>query len=447
MTGRAMDLEDKSIPFEVYVAKFAEGGIVEERITGQEVESPSVQLRVLPAARPSCSRPTTSCSAGRAGRCTSGGFPAAAEYARLITGHAERIGQRLAQEGALGRFAVDFVVVRDGGGRGRPTPSSSTCGGGTTHPFLTLQFLADGRYDPSTALFTTPEAARSTSVATDHLESPSLRGLAPADLFDIVARHGLHFDQSRQEGIVLHDQLPDRARAGRHDRRRRHPRRGEPPLLRGRADPARRGTVSWRSELTCADRCRPRSGEAVTPPCSSRPTSRTATSHPCSASLHTTAAGHRVRFLAGDRFADAVRGTGSEFIRWPDGAQVDHRAAIAEARADGDRREGPRVVRNIEQVFIAPARDQFEALVAAIDASPPMPCRTSSRPRRRRSRAVARAEAPARCLWHPPAQAVQRRHVSVGLGILPRDDLIGHTRNRVLNFMAKHVILRTRSAR
>ena len=41
-------------------------------------------------------------------------------------------------------------------------------------------------------------------MATDHLESDLLRGLVPADLFDIVARHGLHFDQSRQVGIVFH---------------------------------------------------------------------------------------------------------------------------------------------------------------------------------------------------------------------------------------------------
>jgi hypothetical protein len=26
----------------------------------------------------------------------------------------------------------------------------------------------------------------------------------PTDLFDIVARHGLHFDQSRQVGVVFH---------------------------------------------------------------------------------------------------------------------------------------------------------------------------------------------------------------------------------------------------
>ena len=26
----------------------------------------------------------------------------------------------------------------------------------------------------------------------------------PTDLFDIVARHGLHFDQARQSGVVFH---------------------------------------------------------------------------------------------------------------------------------------------------------------------------------------------------------------------------------------------------
>jgi hypothetical protein len=76
--------------------------------------------------------------------------------------------------------------------------------GGTTHPFLTLQFLTDGRYEPTTALFVTPTGREKHLVATDHLESPLLRGLSLDDLFDIVARHGLHFDQSRQTGVVLH---------------------------------------------------------------------------------------------------------------------------------------------------------------------------------------------------------------------------------------------------
>ncbi len=55
---------------------------------------------------------------------------------------------RLAEDGALGRFAVDFVVVRDDGGDWTPYAIELNLRkGGTTHPFLTLQFLTDGRYD------------------------------------------------------------------------------------------------------------------------------------------------------------------------------------------------------------------------------------------------------------------------------------------------------------
>ena len=105
----------------------------------------------------------------------------------------------------MGRFAVDFVVVRDGLGQWHAHAIEINLRkGGTTHPFLTLQFLTDGRYDPATALFVTPGGREKHLVATDHLENPLLRGLRHDDLFDIVARHGLHFDQTRQAGVVFH---------------------------------------------------------------------------------------------------------------------------------------------------------------------------------------------------------------------------------------------------
>ena len=100
---------------------------------------------------------------------------------------------------------IDFVVVKDRDGTWTPYAIELNLRkGGTTHPFLTLQFLTDGRYDPTTALFVTPAGREKHLVATDHLESPLLRGLSLDDLFDIVARHGLHFDQSRQSGVVFH---------------------------------------------------------------------------------------------------------------------------------------------------------------------------------------------------------------------------------------------------
>lgn len=76
--------------------------------------------------------------------------------------------------------------------------------GGTTHPFLTLQFLTDGSYDGASGRFLLPGGEQRHLVATDHLESEELRALAVDDLFDIVARHGLHFDESRQTGVVFH---------------------------------------------------------------------------------------------------------------------------------------------------------------------------------------------------------------------------------------------------
>jgi hypothetical protein len=88
--------------------------------------------------------------------------------------------------------------------------------GGTTHPFLTLQFLTDGRYDSATALFMTSTGTEKHLVATDHLESERLRALSISDLFDVVARHGLHFHQARQTGIVFHmiSSLTEHGRVG-----------------------------------------------------------------------------------------------------------------------------------------------------------------------------------------------------------------------------------------
>jgi PGM1 C-terminal domain len=204
---RSMNFEQPDTPLEAYLAKLAErGGIVEERISGVELRSPSVQLRVTPNGDVELLSTHDQMLGGPSGQRYLGcRFPADFQYARAISADATVIGKRLAREGVLGRFALDFIVVKDE--RDVWTPYAIELNlrkGGTTHPFLTLQFLTDGRYDPVTALFLTPAGRERHLVATDHLESPLLRGLSLDDLFDIVARHGLHFDQARQSGIVFH---------------------------------------------------------------------------------------------------------------------------------------------------------------------------------------------------------------------------------------------------
>ena len=203
---RAMQLEDERIGIDVYLRSLEErGGIVEERIVGDEVLSPSVQLRVTPLGELEILSTHDQVLGGPTGQSYLGArFPADSAYATAITREAEKVGRVLADKGVLGRFALDFVVVRHGDDWQTHAIEINLRRGGTTHPFLTLQFLTDGVYVHEEGRFRTPSGAERHLVATDHLEDESLRGLDVDDLFDLVARAGLHFDQSRQTGVVFH---------------------------------------------------------------------------------------------------------------------------------------------------------------------------------------------------------------------------------------------------
>jgi hypothetical protein len=203
----AMRFEDARVRLDEYLAELSErGGIVEERILGVELRSPSVQLRITPLGDVEVLSTHDQLLGGPSGQRYVGcRFPADFSYAQSITREAVKIAERLAEEGVLGRFAIDFVVVR--GHDGAWTPYAIELNlrkGGTTHPFLTLQFLTDGAYDSITGLFTAPSGREKHLVATDHLEADALRGLTIHNLFDIAVRQRLHFDQARQTGVVFH---------------------------------------------------------------------------------------------------------------------------------------------------------------------------------------------------------------------------------------------------
>jgi PGM1 C-terminal domain len=202
-----MAFEHGATRLEDYLANLArDGGIVEERIVGSELRSPSVQLRVTPLGDVELLSSHDQLLGGPSGQSFLGcRFPADPAYAEAITREAAKIGSRLAREGVLGRFAIDFVTVREEEGRWEPYAIELNLRkGGTTHPFLTLQFLTDGTYDPVTGTFIAPSGREKHLVATDHLESELLRTLTVDDLFDIAVMNGLHFDQARQTGVVFH---------------------------------------------------------------------------------------------------------------------------------------------------------------------------------------------------------------------------------------------------
>ena len=203
---RAMQFELARVTYDSYMKKLQERkGVVEERILGNDIRSPSVQLRVTPLGAVELLSTHDQLLGGPSGQSYLGCvFPADPGYATLITREAAKVARRLAKEGVIGRFALDFVVVRSNGKWEPYAIEINLRKGGTTHPFLTLQFLTDGTYDPETAIFSAPNGQQKFFVASDHVESPSYRTLTPDDLFDIVVRHDLHFDQTRQTGVVFH---------------------------------------------------------------------------------------------------------------------------------------------------------------------------------------------------------------------------------------------------
>ena len=202
-----MAVEASGVSIDAFMAKLsARGGIVEQRITGTEVRSPSVQLELTPAGEVAVVSTHDQLLGGHNGHSYRGcRFPAAPEYAGAITEIAGKVGRRLADAGVIGRCAVDFVVSRDDAGRWHPYAIELNLRkGGTTHPFATLEHLTGGTYDAGTAAFTTPTGARKHYVASDHLSSPSLRRLGLTGLLDLMKRRRLGFDSARHSGVVFH---------------------------------------------------------------------------------------------------------------------------------------------------------------------------------------------------------------------------------------------------
>jgi hypothetical protein len=204
---RKMRFELAAVTYPFFIAKLGErGGIAEEFVSGDEMLSPSVQLRVSPLGEVQVLSTHDQMLGGPGGQSYLGAmFPAHPDYSRLIVTEALKVGKRLAREGVIGRFALDFVVVRSKGGEWQPYAIEINLRkGGTTHPFLTLQYLTDGIYDWEKGTFSTLLGHPKHYVATDHLENPDYHAFSPEDLFDIVSRHRLHFDHLSQSGIVLH---------------------------------------------------------------------------------------------------------------------------------------------------------------------------------------------------------------------------------------------------
>ncbi|MFM7087314.1 MAG: peptide ligase PGM1-related protein [Cyanobium sp.] len=189
-----------------------QGALVEAWLAGGDaLSSPSVQGTIHPAAAGLGGGTVEVLSTheqilgGPGGQTYQGcSFPAAAPYRLALMRHGQRVGEALAAEGALERYAVDFIARRFGERWDLQAIEVNLRQGGTTHPYMALRAITTGALDPDTGLFLSPTGQPLHYVASDNICDPRLRGLLPLDLVDIVAEAGLHYDPARLRGSVFH---------------------------------------------------------------------------------------------------------------------------------------------------------------------------------------------------------------------------------------------------
>jgi hypothetical protein len=191
---------------ETFLYKFREmGGIVEAFVEGEIKESPSVQCRIDPDAVCQVASTHDQLLGGESGQVFLGAyFPAQPGYAVTIGHMGKRVAESLQQMGVLGRFAVDFISVKEKEEWRHYAIEINLRKGGTTHPLLMLQFLTDGEYNPETGLYYTASNQARYYFSSDNLKSDKYKGLTPHDLIHIAMMNDLHYDGTHQEGVIFH---------------------------------------------------------------------------------------------------------------------------------------------------------------------------------------------------------------------------------------------------
>jgi hypothetical protein len=191
---------------DVFLTKFREmGGIVEAFVEGDVKESPSVQCRIEPDGSYHVVSTHDQVLGGDTGQVFLGAyFPAQPQYAAAIGKMGAKVADVLQQRGVIGRFAIDFISVKENDGWQHYAIEINLRKGGTTHPFLMLQFLTDGRYDVEKGIYHTASGQARYYFCSDNLKSDRYKGLTPHDLIEIAMTHELHYDGTLQEGVMFH---------------------------------------------------------------------------------------------------------------------------------------------------------------------------------------------------------------------------------------------------
>jgi hypothetical protein len=189
-----------------YLSDLAGGAVVEELVTGHQFSSPSVQVDIAPVRRVEVISTHEQLLGGAGGQVYLGcRFPANPDYRNHLTSYGEAVGELLADQGAMGRFCVDFAATRS------PSSGWQVHGleinlrkTGTSHPLSLLHNLVPGQYDAETGRWSAKDGSERCYRSTDNVVDPVWRGRPADDVINAVRSAGLEFDPRSGIGAILH---------------------------------------------------------------------------------------------------------------------------------------------------------------------------------------------------------------------------------------------------
>ena len=182
---------------------YLQGGIVEEKITAEEVASPSVMMEVLPdgTVRNLATHDQTLHGLSYAGA----KFPAASQYRNTLIDYGYRIANLAAADGVRGLISADFVAIRSGS-----KSSWDVLGievnmrkGATTHPYYWTKTLTQACYDEATGHLIGRNGLLG-YYASEFFSVPDLSNVRPKTILSALERASVGFSADRQSGVFVH---------------------------------------------------------------------------------------------------------------------------------------------------------------------------------------------------------------------------------------------------
>lgn len=194
------------LTYKGFIKKFRMmGGVAEAFIDAERKAFPSVQCRITPLQEIEIVSTHDQVLGGESGQVFLGAhFPADSQYAAGIAVLGKKISEKLRSFGVLGRFGIDFISIKENNEWKHYAIEINLRKGGTTHPYLMLQFLTDGDYDPVAGRYFTAAGQERFYLFSDNLQSENYKGLTPHDLIEITTVNNLLYDGSIQQGVIFH---------------------------------------------------------------------------------------------------------------------------------------------------------------------------------------------------------------------------------------------------